>query len=61
MPDTIPQNMTAVLLTGLITYIENDDIKPVLAKTYPLKDIAAAQQDFLDKKFTGKLVLIPPR
>ncbi len=46
---------------NLITYIENDDIKPVLAKTYPLKDIAAAQQDFLDKKFTGKLVLIPPR
>ena len=45
---------------NLIGYIERGEIRPVVASTYPLSDIARAQQDFLDKKFTGKLVLIPP-
>jgi hypothetical protein len=35
-----------------------DEIRPLVAKTYPLKDIVAAQKDFLAKKFVGKLVLI---
>ncbi len=50
----------AVVFENLISYIERGEIKPVVAKTYPLEDIAIAQQDFLDKQFTGKLVLIPP-
>lgn len=45
---------------NLIGYIERNEIRPVVAKTYPLKNIVQAQQDFLDKQFTGKLVLIPP-
>ncbi len=45
---------------NLVSYIENGEIRPVVAKTYPLADIAAAQRDFLAKKFTGKLVLLPP-
>ncbi|GIT07379.1 MAG: hypothetical protein CM1200mP30_10090 [Pseudomonadota bacterium] len=45
---------------NLITYIENNKIKPLVAKSYPLKEIKQAQLDFLSKKFTGKLVLIPP-
>ncbi len=49
-----------VVFENLVAYIENGEIRPVVAKTYPLEDIAAAQQDFLDKKFTGKLVLLPP-
>ena len=28
-------------------------------ETYPLKNIKAAQEDFLRKKYSGKLVLIP--
>ena len=44
----------------LVSYIERDEIRPVVAKTYPLKDIARAQADFLAKRFTGKLVLVPP-
>lgn len=44
---------------NLIGYIEKGEIRPVLAQTYPLEDIVAAQQAFLAKKFTGKLVLIP--
>ena len=45
---------------NLIGYIERNEIRPVVAKTYPLQDIVQAQTDFLAKKFTGKLVLIPP-
>ncbi len=50
-----------VVFENLVSYIERGEIRPVVAKTYPLKDIAIAQQDFLDKQFTGKLVLIPPQ
>ncbi|WP_413877199.1 alcohol dehydrogenase family protein [Albidovulum sp.] len=46
---------------NLIRYIEAGEIRPVVAKTYPLAEIARAQRDFLSKKHTGKLVLIPPQ
>lgn len=45
---------------NLIRYIEANEIHPVVSKTYPLADIAQAQEDFLSKKHTGKLVLLPP-
>jgi NADPH:quinone reductase-like Zn-dependent oxidoreductase len=45
---------------NLVSYIERGEIRPIVAKTYPLKDIVKAQEDFLSKRFTGKLVLIPP-
>ena len=48
------------VFTNLISYIEQNKIYPLIEKTYPLKDIKIAQKDFLNKKFTGKLVLIPP-
>ena len=48
------------ILPALISYIERGEIKPVVAKSYPLSDIVLAQQDFLSKKHTGKLVLVPP-
>ena len=44
---------------NLINYIENNQIKPLVAKTYPLVDVHIAQLDFLQKNFVGKLVLIP--
>ncbi|MCR9255623.1 MAG: alcohol dehydrogenase family protein [Alphaproteobacteria bacterium] len=46
---------------NLVGYIERGEIRPVVAKTYPLVDIRTAQEDFLGKGFTGKLVLVPPR
>ncbi|MDH3743059.1 MAG: alcohol dehydrogenase family protein [Hyphomicrobiales bacterium] len=46
---------------NLVSYIEAGEVRPVIAKTYPLSDIARAQEDFLSKGHTGKLVLIPPR
>ena len=49
-----------VVFENLVTYIENAEIRPVVAKTFPLSDIGQAQEEFLAKKFTGKLVLIPP-
>ena len=48
------------VFTNLIGYIERNEIRPLVAKTYPLEDIKKAQEDFLSKKYTGKLVLIPP-
>jgi len=49
-----------VVFENLVGYIERGEIRPLVAKTFPLAEIAEAQQVFLDKKFTGKLVLIPP-
>ncbi|MGB1361078.1 MAG: alcohol dehydrogenase family protein [Alphaproteobacteria bacterium] len=45
---------------NLVSYIEKGEIKPIVAKTYELSEIAQAQTDFLSKKHTGKLVLLPP-
>ena len=44
---------------NLIGYIEKGEIKPLVAKTYPLKNIKKAQEDFMLKKHVGKLVLLP--
>ncbi|WP_170517055.1 alcohol dehydrogenase catalytic domain-containing protein [Ruegeria atlantica] len=43
----------------LVEMINGGRIMPLIAKTYPLKDIATAQADFQSKSFAGKLVLIP--
>ena len=42
---------------NLIKRIENKDIKPLVAKTYPLENIVNAQKEFLKKKHIGKIVL----
>lgn len=44
---------------NLITYIENGEIRPLLARTFPLDRIADAQRDFEEKLHIGKLALIP--
>lgn len=49
-----------LVFENLVGYIERGEIRPVVAKTYPLHDIVQAQEDFLAKRHTGKLVLIPP-
>jgi NADPH:quinone reductase-like Zn-dependent oxidoreductase len=45
---------------NLISYIERHEIKPLVARTYPLAQIAEAQREFLEKKHLGKFVLVPP-
>ncbi|BDD06718.1 alcohol dehydrogenase family protein [Aureibacter tunicatorum] len=42
---------------NLIKRIENKDIKPLVAKTFPLSQIVEAQEFFLEKKHVGKVVL----
>ena len=49
-----------VVFENLVTYIERGEIRPVVGKTYLLKDIVQAQQDFLSKSISGKLVLVIP-
>ena len=49
------------VFANLVSYVEAGAICPVVARTYPLADIVRAQQDFLSKAHTGKLVLIPPQ
>jgi alcohol dehydrogenase len=44
---------------NLISYIEKNQIRPVVAKIFALKDIAQAQAEFLEKKHFGKFVLVP--
>lgn len=49
-----PQNFFDV-----VKYIENGQIKPALAATYPLTELREAQQAFIDKRHTGNIVVIP--
>jgi hypothetical protein len=44
---------------NLVGYIERGEIRPVVAATWPLAEIVAAQRAFLEKKHIGKIVLIP--
>lgn len=44
---------------NLVGYIERGEIRPVVAATYPLSEIVAAQRAFLTKQHVGKIVLVP--
>ncbi len=46
---------------NLVGYIERGEIRPLLAKTFALADIADAQREFLEKRHFGNFVLIPPQ
>lgn len=50
-----------VVFENLVSYIERDEIRPNIGKTYPLEQIVAAQQEFLSKSIGGKIVLIVPQ
>ncbi len=45
---------------NLVSYIERGEIRPHVGRVYPLQDIVKAQQDFLSKTISGKLVLKVP-
>lgn len=67
MRDMYLKDITLIGTTGwdepvfpnLVTYVERGEIRPLLAKTFPLKDIALAQEEFLQKKHFGNFVLLP--
>ncbi|MGA7266403.1 MAG: zinc-binding dehydrogenase, partial [Aestuariivirga sp.] len=45
---------------NLVSYIEQGQIRPLVAKVFALEDIALAQQEFMDKRHVGNFVLVPP-
>ncbi len=45
------------MFADLVGYIERGEIKPVLAKTYPLEQLHAAQTAFIQKKHIGNIVV----
>ena len=49
-----------VVFPHLISYIERGEIRPLVAKVFPLAHIVDAQKEFLQKKYVGNFVLIPP-
>jgi len=51
---TIP---TASVFQELLTYVQNNAVKPVISATFPLAKMAQAQSLFLEKNHTGKIVL----
>jgi len=46
---------------NLISYIEKGEIRPLVAKSFPLEQIAEAQSQFMEKKHFGNFVLVPPQ
>jgi NADPH:quinone reductase-like Zn-dependent oxidoreductase len=52
--------MPVGIFARLIEYIEKGEIRPLVAREFPLREIHAAQQEFLKKNFFGNMVLLPP-
>ena len=51
--------ITPEVMPNLIRYIENGDIQPALAATYPLDQLREAQAAFIAKEHTGNIVVTP--
>ena len=49
--------LDAGVFSRLVGLIEQGDIKPLLARSFALESLSEAQTFFLDKQFTGKLVV----
>jgi NADPH:quinone reductase-like Zn-dependent oxidoreductase len=49
--------LDAEVFGNLVGHIERGEIRPVVAATFPLRDIVAAQELFLSKQHVGNIVL----
>jgi NADPH:quinone reductase-like Zn-dependent oxidoreductase len=47
------------VFTNLIGYIERREIRPLIAATYSMSEVVAAQRAFLSKLHVGKIVMTP--
>ena len=47
------------IFTDVIRYIEAGEVKPIVAATYPLAELHAAQRAFIAKEHTGNIVIVP--
>ncbi len=48
------------VFANLVSRIEKGEVRPLVARTYALREIRQAQQDFLAKRHVGKIVLTVP-
>lgn len=51
--------MSRAVFAELVALINAGSIRPLVSRSYPLREIARAQRDFMSKRYPGKLVLIP--
>ncbi len=51
--------MPREVFAGLVSYIERGEIRPLLAKTFPLAQLREAQIEFLAKRHVGNFVMMP--
>jgi NADPH:quinone reductase-like Zn-dependent oxidoreductase len=51
--------MPVGIFEKLVGYIEHGEIRPLLAKKFPISRIKKAQEAFLDKKHLGNFVILP--
>ena len=47
------------IFAKLVGYIERGEIRPLLAKSFPLAGIHEAQSEFLEKRHVGNFVILP--
>ncbi len=47
------------VFADLVRYIERQEIRPLLAATYPLEELVEAQQAFIAKRHVGNIVVTP--
>ena len=47
------------IFPAIVDYIEKGEVKPLLAATYPLADLKAAQTAFVEKAHIGNIVVTP--
>jgi NADPH:quinone reductase-like Zn-dependent oxidoreductase len=50
----------ANVFPDLVGYLRRGEIRPLVSNQYALREIVAAQEDFLSKKQIGKIILVPP-
>ena len=51
--------MQVGIFEKLVSYIENGEIRPLLAKKFPISQIKKAQETFLNKKHIGNFIILP--
>ena len=51
--------MPVGIFENLVSFIENGEIRPLLAKQFSINDIKKAQEEFLTKKHTGNFAVLP--
>jgi len=51
--------MPRYVFEKLVGYIQRREIRPLLAKTFPLKRLRQAQAEFMEKNHVGNFVVLP--